>query len=187
MDAPAGHEADDLEQLEELGDDAIIAQQTAAHAPQPRANVVNEARSIVISDRPSDPGKVTGRHRARNEKTVIIRDRRKLDDMRQQLLARQIKKQRERTRLLYFWGAIGFLAFVLGGVVALFATGDPVPPEGAAAPALTPTPAPAEPGAGTEPKAEPAPQKPAQVDEAEAAPAVDLEELPLERRKPGTN
>src|SRR5436190_1184826 len=44
---------DELEQLEELGDDAIIAQQQGAHVPKPRAQVTEEARSIVISDHPS--------------------------------------------------------------------------------------------------------------------------------------
>ena len=45
-------EPEELEQLEELGDDAIIAQQQGAHIPKPRAQVTEEARSVVISDHP---------------------------------------------------------------------------------------------------------------------------------------
>jgi hypothetical protein len=148
--APAGQDGGDLDQLEELGDDAIIAQQTAAHAPQPRQNVASEARSIVISDRPSasDPEGAQPKRRASSEKTVIIRDRRKLDEMRNQLIARQLKKKQERARTLYFWGAVGLAAFVLGGVVALFATGDRAPAASNEAPLVAPAPQqPAEPAA----------------------------------------
>src|SRR6188768_3919942 len=39
-------EVAEVEQLEELGDDAIIAHQQGAHAPKPRAQVTEEARSV---------------------------------------------------------------------------------------------------------------------------------------------
>ena len=162
--APAGQDGGDLDQLEELGDDAIIAQQTAAHAPQPRQNVATEARSVVISDRPGPGDAAAPRRRASSEKTVIIRDRRKLDEMRQKLIERQVKKKQERARLIYFWGAVGLAAFVLGGVVALFATGEGAPSVSSAAPVVAPPP----PASG-----EPVPAEP---------PTVDLSELPVEKR-----
>jgi hypothetical protein len=159
---------EDLEHLEELGDDAIIAQQTAAHAPVPRQNVSNEARSVVISDRPG-PGMIGTqpgtRRRGTTEKTVIIRDRRKLDEVRQALIERQVKKKQARARLIYFWGAIGIAAFVLGGVVALFATGDGAAEAASAAPPSLPAPVTS--------AAAPADQEP---------PTVDLSELPVEKR-----
>ena len=164
---PEAQHSEDLEQLEELGDDAIIAQQTAAHAPQPRQNVSSEARSVVISDRPGVPaGTQPGtRRRGTTEKTVIIRDRRKLDEVRQKLIERQMKKKQDRARLVYFWGAVGIAAFVLGGVVALFATGDGADEAASAAPPSQPVP--------VKSAVAPADQEP---------PTVDLSELPVEKR-----
>jgi hypothetical protein len=163
---PEAQPSEDLEQLEELGDDAIIAQQTAAHAPQPRQNVSNEARSVVISDRPGAPGTQPGtRRRGTTEKTVIIRDRRKLDEVRQKLIERQLKKKQDKARLIYFWGAIGIAAFVLGGVVALFATGDD-----------------ADAAASAAPPSQPAPVRSAVAPADQEPPTVDLSELPVEKR-----
>lgn len=151
-----GPEPDDLDDLEELGDDAIISQQTAAHAPQPRAVVSEESRSVVISDHPqarhdTQPPR-SAQVRATAEPTLIIRDRRRLDDMRQQILERQAHNQRKnRSRSLYIWGGLGLAAFVLGGLVAFLATdgksdepaaADSAAPgrvEAQAAPKLTPT------------------------------------------------
>jgi hypothetical protein len=111
---------EELEELEELGDDAIIAQQQGAHAPQPRANVSEESRSIVISEPPvARPAQAPVR--PRGEPTLIIRDRRALDDMRRQIIERQRRKKNSR-RSLYVWGVIGVVAFVLGGIVAFLAT-----------------------------------------------------------------
>lgn len=117
-------EPDDLDDLEELGDDAIISQQTAAHAPQPRANVSEESRSVVITDHPrrrdTQPPKYAV-PRSTGEATLVIRDRRALDELRANIVRRKRKKPLDR-RSLYMWGALGLAAFVLGGVVAFLAT-----------------------------------------------------------------
>ncbi len=121
-------DSDELDGLEELGDDAIIAQQSAAHAPQPRAVVSEESRSVVISDHPqarhdTQPPRSAAAVRSMAEPTLIIRDRRRLEDMRQQILERQALNQRSRrSRSLYIWGGLGLAAFVLGGLVAFLAT-----------------------------------------------------------------
>jgi len=117
---------DELEELEELGDEAIIAQQTAAHAPQPRTNVAEESRSVVITEPP--PGAPPTR-KSNSEATLVIRDRRALDEMRQKILRRQQERQAQRRHSLYLWSALGLVAFVLGGIVAFLATDTrPEPP-----------------------------------------------------------
>ena len=123
---------EELEELEELGDEAIIAQQTAAHALQPRANVSEESRSVVITEHPPEPPKPAerpepARHpapRSSAEATLVIRDRRALDEMRQKIVRRQQQKEAHRRHALYLWGALGLAAFVLGGIVAFLATSD---------------------------------------------------------------
>ena len=119
-------ESESLDDLEELGDDAIIAQQTAAHAPQPRAIVSEESRSVVISDHPearkTEPPR-SALPRTAAEPTLIIRDRRRLEEMRQQIVERQVRNSKSRrSRSIYVWGALGVAAFVLGGIVAFLAT-----------------------------------------------------------------
>jgi len=109
-----------------LGDDAIIAQQTEAHAPRPRANVSEESRSVVITDQPqrrdTEPPRGTGFPvRGTGEPTLVIRDRRALDELRREIVQRQAKKRRS-SRALYMWGGLGLVAFVLGGIVAFLAT-----------------------------------------------------------------
>jgi len=113
------HELSSADEVEELGDEAIIAQQTAAHAPQPRANVAEESRSVVITEHPEprDPPR-----RSSAEATLVIRDRRALDEMRQKILRRQQEKLAHGRKALYLWGALGLAAFVLGGIVAFLAT-----------------------------------------------------------------
>ncbi|HTA88324.1 MAG TPA: hypothetical protein VK745_02060 [Polyangiaceae bacterium] len=123
---PGLGESDDLDDLEELGDDAIIAQQTAAHAPQPRAIVSEESRSVVISDHPplrdTQPPRSATFPKSTGEPTLIIRDRRALEEMRQQIVERQLRSKNRRSRSIYVWGALGLAAFVLGGIVAFLAT-----------------------------------------------------------------
>ena len=163
-----------LEDLEELGDDAIIAQQTAAHAPQPRANVSEESRSVVIAEHlkrsDTEPPRAarSAPPRSSAEATVVIRDRRALDDLRTQIERGRLKKT-GRKRPIYLWGALGLAAFLLGGIVAFLATdgrGDNLPtPSGRieAQVALPRAVAPAPP-----PAAEP------------ATPSVRLDDLPVE-------
>lgn len=168
-------EPDDLEHLEELGDDAIISQQTAAHAPRPRANVSEEARSVVITDHPLRRDTQPPRHsqpRTGGEQTLVIRDRRALDELRQHIVRRKVKKADDR-RSLYWWGALGLVAFVLGGVVAFLATDSHAEaptasstiavPQRAEAPAPTVT------------------AKPATTSNPEPVHAVRLDDLPVER------
>lgn len=115
---PTGPEA--LDQIEELGDEAIISQQTAAHAPQPRTNVSEESRSVVITEPP--PEQKPSPRKSSAEATLVIRDRRALDDMRMKILRKQQEKQAHSRRALYLWSALGLAAFVLGGIVAFLAT-----------------------------------------------------------------
>lgn len=173
--APPG--GDDLEQLEELGDDAIIAQQQGAHAPKPRAQVTEEARSIVISEHPapgsnppSDPKlrRDSGprRRSERTEKTVVIRDRRQVEELRRQMTLREERVAPSKppsSRGVVLWVVVGVAAFLAGGLVALFATRDPGASQtspvasGVSAP-LSPPP----------PSGEP--------------PSVSIDELPIERK-----
>ncbi|HEY6078278.1 MAG TPA: hypothetical protein VIW29_05715 [Polyangiaceae bacterium] len=170
-------EVAEVEQLEELGDDAIIAHQQGAHAPKPRAQVTEEARSVVISEHPpvgsnpppatTVPGQPSPRRRSeRTEKTVVIRDRRQID-----MLRREMAKRRSSSSPpvssgpgLWIWIVVGVAAFVMGGLAALFATRDD---EQASTPALLPSSAPfglasSAPAATSEP------------------PKVSIDELPVE-------
>jgi len=170
-----GAEPEELEQLEELGDDAIIAQQQGAHVPKPRAQVTEEARSVVISDHPpqgSSPPPATAprqddpKRRERSEKTVVIRDRRKIDELRKEIELRKQKMVQPAGPGLWIWVVVGLAAFLMGGLVALFATREeetnvaPIP--SAALQQPSPTPA-------TTNSAEP--------------PSVSIDELPIEDGK----
>ena len=169
--------ADELEQLEELGDDAIIAQQQGAHAPKPRAQVTEEARSIVISDHPPsgsnppaapkippDPG--TKKRSERTEKTVVIRDRRQIDELRREMAKRKPKPGLVAKRGLLLWVIVGVAAFLTGGLVALLATRRDSASAASAKPAVSEIAAPsAAPVATTEP------------------PSVSIDELPIEGSK----
>jgi len=117
--ARSQRELESIDELEELGDEAIISQQTAAHAPQPRANVSEESRSVVITEHPPDaqPGR-----KSSAEATLVIRDRRALDEMRQKLVRRQQEHRANQRNALYLWSALGLAAFILGGIVAYLAT-----------------------------------------------------------------
>ena len=181
--ASGGHDqprAEELEQLEELGDDAIIAQQQGAHAPKPRAQVTEEARSIVISDHPAPgpnppdapaiPAAPTVKKRSeRTEKTVVIRDRRQIDELR-----REIEKRKPKagvaalpTQGLLLWVIVGVVAFLTGGLVALFATRDDSAAAAVAKPVVS---------------AEPAVPSAAPVVTAEP-PSVSIDQLPIEGSK----
>jgi hypothetical protein len=173
---PPGGE--DIELLEELGDDAIIAQQQGAHAPVPRAQVTEEARSIVISDHPTHASRapVSGapvasatpkRRSERTEKTVVIRDRRQIEELRREMAKRKPQMAVAPSgKGLLLWVIVGVAAFVTGGLVALLATRED---ESAGAPVAPVSshvlpPAPAAPSA-----AEP--------------PSVSIDELPIEGSK----
>jgi hypothetical protein len=178
---------DGLDELEELGDDAIISQQTAAHALQPRVVVSEESRSVVISEHPQQGRKTepprSAAPRATAEPTLIIRDRRKLDEMRQQIVERQLRKsQSRRSRSIYIWGALGVAAFVLGGIVAFLATDSrtEAPAVAAAGPVEA---APGRVEAQIEVPRGPSAAPPARSTAAQAATAVRLDDLPVEPAK----
>jgi len=165
-------EPDELDQIEELGDEAIISQQTAAHALQPRANVSEESRSVVITEHPARRDSQPPR-KSSAEATLVIRDRRALDEMRQKIVRRQQQKARRGRNALYLWGALGLAAFVLGGIVAFLATdtGSDSPTANNQAPAVqgaAQMALPSTPVASTSPK---------------SPPAVRLDDLPVESRK----
>lgn len=167
--------------MEELGDDAIIAQQLGAHAPQPRAQVTEEARSIVISDHPapgsnppSDPrmprnSSSGGRRRSeRTEKTVVIRDRRQVEELRRQMAQHQERlaaPPAAQNKSVVLWVIVGVAAFLAGGLVALFATREESVSPAQLAPA---------PSAAAAPKAPPTPTG--------EPPSVSIDELPIEHK-----
>jgi hypothetical protein len=167
------------EELEELGDDIIIAQETLAHAPPPAANVQDEKRSIVISDKPpaedATPVYKKPRGRSRGEATVVIRDRRKLDEMRREILESQRAYERLSSkpprRPWLLWVGAALAAFVLGGVVAMLAGGT-APSSLETLPSAQPSSTSARQGVAEVPSAKAAP-----------APTVSLEDLPVERRR----
>lgn len=140
--------------------------------PQPRAQVTEEARSIVISEHPpagSEPPpsheRRSPRRSERTEKTVVIRSRRQIEDLRREM-ARHSQRAAPpaRKRGLLLWVMVGVAAFVAGGLVARLA-----------APAKQP--------------ALPAPSAPALSDNALLAPpppatqeppSVSIDQLPIE-------
>ncbi|HET9955141.1 MAG TPA: hypothetical protein VFQ61_11590 [Polyangiaceae bacterium] len=113
------------EPLEELGDDAIIAQQTVAELPK-REQINEEARSVVISDLPP-PRSGQRAQRGRGDPTIVIRDRRELDAARQRFLEEHRRSQEQekahqaaqKSRSMYYVMGLGLLAFAIGGGVAL--------------------------------------------------------------------
>lgn len=136
-------------------------------------NVAEESRSIVITEHPApQPRRTEPPRRSSGEATLVIRDRRALDELRQNILQHKGRKRGNR-RSLYLWGGLGVVAFVLGGVVAALATdaadaadaSQPAAPS-ASAPqlALTTKPTPAPPRVAT-----PEPTR-----------AVRLDDLPVE-------
>src|SRR5262245_45687558 len=64
--------------LDELSDDAIVAQQSQPHSPKPRAQVAMESRSVVIAPdaelggAPPPPEVKQPRHQLSTEPTLVI-------------------------------------------------------------------------------------------------------------------
>jgi hypothetical protein len=112
------------EELEELSDDVILAQESAVHVPQPRANVATDHPTVVISDTASAPQRrPTERSRRRSEKTVIIRDRKNLDRMRQAISEREQLKKKPRLvepRTLYLLALAAVGSLLVGTLIAAF-------------------------------------------------------------------
>jgi hypothetical protein len=135
--------------------------------------VTEEARSVVISDHPPHGSRPPasglpqggGSKRERSEKTVVIRDRKKIDELRRELERRKPKPAAVMPGV-WLWVVVGVAAFLMGGLVAVFATREeesevaPVPSAAQQAPAVVP-----EPQGSSEP------------------PSVSIDELPLEDGK----
>jgi hypothetical protein len=108
------------EVLEELDDDAIVAQQATAHSPAPRVQVNEEARTIVVSEPPPDSGDTARLPRmapGRNDPTLVLRA------VRPPISASPLPSPR-RARLpgwvpWLIWGIAGLLAFGFGAFLAL--------------------------------------------------------------------
>ncbi len=167
------------EDLEELGDEVIIAQQSVAHAPPAAAHLAQEKRSVVISDKPpgdaGKPGSARPKSRGRGDATVVIRDRKKLEAMRREIRESQrayARRSSRPPRPYLVWGGAALAAFVLGGAVAL-AVGAVT----SRTPELAPSSLPVDPAAAARDKAAKGTPEPT------AAPTVNLEDLPVERRK----
>ena len=97
--------------------------------------MTEEARSIVISDHPavgsnppSDPkipaNPPVKKRSERTEQTVVIRDRRQIDELRREMAKRKPKAAPDPTKGLLLWVIVGVAAFLTGGLVALLATRD---------------------------------------------------------------
>jgi hypothetical protein len=106
--------------LEELGDEVIIAQESGAHTPQRRVKVTTDHPSVVISEPPLTGGSkppLRSPRRERTEQTVVIRDRRRLDKMRQHISERQ-RKPRVEARTVYLLAAAALASLALGTLIA---------------------------------------------------------------------
>jgi hypothetical protein len=157
--------------LEELGEEAIIAQQTEAHLPQKRASVANEARSIVISQ-PRAPGS-SAYEADPGEATVVIRERRGLSATRDPLF-RSPRGALGNGSLL--WAGLAVAAFAAGGLLAFLSLrgvgGAPLDLSQSKGADMTPGPSRGSTAARTEAAKAPVEETPRQV---------RLDELPLER------
>lgn len=160
------------EELEELDEGAIIAHQAAPHAPQRRARVADESRSIVIAEQANAPA--SRPYRAdRGEATVVIRDRRGLDAARRKILA-ELHGRNGVPRAV--WYGLAFAVFAIAGSLFIVWLRTPRSDE------LVKVVAPSE--AVPEVKATPAPATSAgaSLTNELPTPKISLEELPLERR-----
>jgi hypothetical protein len=162
--------------LEELGDEVIIAQETGAHAPQPRAQVTTDHPTVVISEPPGSEdrrhrGTVKISRRGRSEKTVVIRDRKQLDQMRKAISDRASAVRRKpgvETRTWYLLGAAALASLALGTLIAALV-------DASAGASSAPTPVVHQ----EVPRAAPAPAAPTPTVE-----AIDLDALPDPPAKP---
>lgn len=114
-----------LEELEELDDDAIVAQQSAAHAPPTRAQVILEDRSVVVADLPPeiDPSEVMATRQLNampgsRDPTIVLR-------------RPPAPKPAGRPNWLIWaiWIFAGLLAFAFGGLLALLSAQGEAPAE----------------------------------------------------------
>jgi len=109
--------------LEELGDDAIVAQQAMVHAPPQRTHVVEEQQTIVVSEPlpdPMDTARTAQRPRydpRRYDPTVVVRA------VRAPINPQPLKPPRPRTPAWVawlIWVVAGLIAFTVGGILAIW-------------------------------------------------------------------
>jgi hypothetical protein len=117
-----GHDSGD--DLEELSHDAIIAQEAGVHAPQPRVHVATDAPTVVISEPPprsGQPSSTVPPSRRRGEQTVVIRDRRALEDMRKAIRQRRPVSNNGRipAKTYFLLGAAVLVSLALGTLLAV--------------------------------------------------------------------
>jgi hypothetical protein len=160
------------EDLEELDDGVILAQETAVHSPQRRTNVATDSRSVVISEPPHQPreGRATVRtRRDASEKTVVIRDRRQLEKMRRAISDRQELKPRSRKvepKTLYLLAVAAVGSLVVGTLIAALVDSQK----------SQPLPATSASGASK-------PRPPVAPDSSDAPETIDLDSLPLDKSR----
>lgn len=176
-----------IEGVVELGDEAIIAQESEPHLPQKRAGIQDEPHSIVISDRQPAVRQTPAYRAERAEPTLVIRDRRELEEMRRKVL--EERQQRAHAsqppaapapRGPYLWAGLAVAAFAAGGVLTFFLVRgtDSAPAELPAAAGLATT----HPHAAALSRASSVRNSPAREGAEEPTPQVKLEELPLEKK-----
>jgi hypothetical protein len=133
------------EELAELSDDVIIAQESRAHAPQPRVRIDFDPRTVVIAD---DAEQQAAGQRAAapepvrelplfthaTEKTVVIRDRRTLGSSRPPQHSSAPPHRDQRVLILLMCLVAALLAFSLGGALAMLLSRRGPPPASAGAP-----------------------------------------------------
>jgi hypothetical protein len=153
------------EELDELGDDAIVAQQ-AVHAPQPRVQVEMESRTIVVAEEDPfaiDPSEVMETRQlpsysAASDLTPIAqRTAARAPTMVLRRVPLRTPKQQRNWLVIGIWIAAGVVAFGFGGILAaLTARGtDAAPSATIEPPAITVEPAPP-PAVAAAPQATPA-------------------------------
>ena len=111
------------EELEELPDDVIVAQESLIHLPQPRANVATNQPTVVIAESVASPARPTVRIRRTHEQTVVIRDRRNLDLTRRAVSERQQLKPKPRRvepKTLYLLALAAVGSLLVGTLIAAF-------------------------------------------------------------------
>jgi hypothetical protein len=126
---------------------------------------------VVISDHPPPGGAAPKsgekRRSERTEQTVVIRDRRQIDELRREMAKRKAQAAvLPPNKGLLLWVVVGVAAFLMGGLVALFATREDGSGGAPVAPVASQNAAPAPPAPSV---AEP--------------PAVSIDELPIEGSK----
>ncbi len=131
--APGGYPEPEV--IEELGDDAIVAQQAVVHAPPQRTHIVQDEQTIVVAEPPPDPmdtASTAQRPRydpRRYDPTVVVRA------VRGPINIPRARPQRRRAPgwvPWLIWGIAGLIAFVVGGFLAVWsAQRNAQPPQAA--------------------------------------------------------